>query len=61
MENKYVDFIADEHLLKCIENLHASYMKAKAKISKKKFYNNKMGASQIDFLIPSLEERERVR
>ncbi len=36
MKNKYVDFITDEHLLKCIETLYASYVKAKAKITKKK-------------------------
>lgn len=37
MKNKYVDFITDEHFLKCIENLHDSYLKAKTNISKKNF------------------------
>lgn len=26
MANTYLDFISDEHLLKCIENLHKSYV-----------------------------------
>lgn len=42
MANKYVDFITDEHLLKCIETLFESYKSAKADINKKKFYNNKI-------------------
>ena len=37
MKNKYVDFITDEHFLKCVENLHDSYLKAKTNISKKNF------------------------
>lgn len=49
MKNKYVDFVTDEHLLKCIENLHASYVKAKAKVSKKKFYNNKIDTIKLTF------------
>lgn len=49
MKNKYVNFVTDEHLLGCIENLHASYVKAKAKISKKKFYNNKIDTIKLVF------------
>ncbi len=49
MANKYVNFVSDEHLLKCIENLHASYVKAKGKISKKKFYNNKIDTIKLTF------------
>lgn len=49
MANKYVNFISDEHLLKCIENLHSSYVKAKEKISKKKFYNNKIDTIKLTF------------
>lgn len=49
MKNKYVDFITDEHLLKCIETLYASYVKAKAKITKKKFYNNKIDTIKLTF------------
>jgi hypothetical protein len=49
MANKYVNFISDEHLIKCIENLHASYLKAKEKISKKKFYNNKIDTIKLTF------------
>ncbi|TCO05417.1 Eco47II family restriction endonuclease [Natronoflexus pectinivorans] len=49
MNNKYVDFITDEHLLQCIENLYASYIKAKARISKKKFYNNKIDTIKLTF------------
>ena len=42
MANKYVDFVSDEYLLECIKKLHQSYLKAKADISKKKFYKNKI-------------------
>lgn len=49
MKNKYVDFITDEHFLKCIENLHNSYLRAKADISKKKFYNNKIDTVKLTF------------
>lgn len=49
MAHKYVDFISDEHLLKCIKNLHGSYVKAKANISKKKFYNNKIDTFKLTF------------
>lgn len=49
MKNKYVDFISDEHLLKCIANLHNSYLKAKANISKKKFYHNKIDSFKLTF------------
>ncbi|ASB47774.1 Eco47II family restriction endonuclease [Alkalitalea saponilacus] len=49
MQNKYVEFISDEHLLKCIENLYGSYLRAKAKISKKKFYNNKIDTIKLTF------------
>src|SRR5699024_3380277 len=49
MENKYVDFITDEHFLKCIENLHHSYLRAKADVSKKKFYSNKIDTIKLTF------------
>ena len=49
MKNKYLDFISDEHFLACIENLHNSYLKAKANISKKKFYNNKIDTIKLTF------------
>ena len=49
MANKYVNFISDEHLLKCIENLHKSYLKAKNKISKKSFYANKVDTIKLTF------------
>ena len=49
MKNKYVDFISDEHLLNCIENLHKSYLRAKNKISKKSFYTNKVDTIKLTF------------
>lgn len=49
MKNKYVDFISDEHLLNCVENLHKSYLKAKNKISKKSFYANKVDIIKLTF------------
>ena len=48
-KNKYVDFISDEHLLNCIENLYKSYRKAKNKISKKNFYANKVDVFKLTF------------
>ncbi len=49
MKNKYVDFIANDHFLKCIETLYCSYLKAKEKISKNKFYNNKIDTIKLTF------------
>jgi len=49
MANIYVSFISDEHLLSCIENLHKSYLKAKANVSKKKFYKNKIDTIKLTF------------
>lgn len=49
MTNKYVDFISDEHFLKCVGNLHCSYLKAKKNITKKKFYDNKIDTIKLTF------------
>lgn len=47
MTNKYLDFISDEYLLKCIANLHKSYLKAKNNVSKKSFYKNKVDTIKL--------------
>ena len=49
MENKYVVFISDEHLLRCVANLHTAYLKAKSNVSKKNFYNNKVDSIKLTF------------
>jgi hypothetical protein len=49
MKNKYVNFISDDHLLKCIDNLHQSYLKAKNNITKKNFYSNKVDIIKLTF------------
>lgn len=49
MANKYVNFISDEHLLNCIENLYKSYLRAKNNISKKSFYQNKVDTIKLTF------------
>lgn len=49
MKNKYVSFISDEHLLKCIANLHKAYLKAKNNITKKNFYTNKVDTIKLTF------------
>lgn len=49
MAHQYVDFISDEHLLNCIQNLHSSYLKAKNNISKKSFYSNKVDTIKLTF------------
>ncbi|PWI28943.1 Eco47II family restriction endonuclease [Flavobacteriaceae bacterium LYZ1037] len=49
MANNYLNYISDEHLLHCIENLYNSYQKAKANISKSKFYKNKIDTIKLTF------------
>lgn len=49
MSNKYVQFISDEYLLTCVENLHKSYLKAKNNVSKKSFYKNKVDTIKLTF------------
>jgi hypothetical protein len=49
MRNKYVDFISDEHFLKCVGNLHTAYLKAKNNITKKNFYSNKVDTIKLTF------------
>ena len=49
MKNKYVDFISDEHLIKCVANLHKDYLKAKNNITKKNFYSNKVDTIKLTF------------
>lgn len=49
MSNKYVDFVSDEHLLKCISNLHDSYLSAKKEFTKEKFYKNKVDIFKLTF------------
>lgn len=48
-KNKYVSFISDVHFLDCVSNLYCSYQKAKANISKKKFYSNKIDTIKLTF------------
>lgn len=49
MANKYLSYISDEHLLKCIGNLYNSYKKAQASITTKKFYSNKIDPVKFRF------------
>jgi hypothetical protein len=49
MENKYVNFITDEHLLNCIASLHNAYLKAKNNITKRNFYSNKVDTIKLTF------------
>lgn len=49
MANKYVDYISDEHLTKCIKNLYDSYVKAKSDVTKQKFYKNKIDTFKLTF------------
>jgi hypothetical protein len=49
MAHKHWEFISDEHLFECIGNLHNSYLKAKANVSKKKFYKNKIDTIKLTF------------
>jgi len=47
--NKYVDFVSDEHLLSCVENIYNAYARAKAKFTKSKFYSNKVDTFKLTF------------
>lgn len=49
MGNKYVNYISDEHLLNCIQNLHNSYIKATSDISIRSFYSNKIDTIKLTF------------
>ena len=49
MTNSYLNYISDEHLLRCVENLYNSYQKAKANVSKSKFYKNKIDTIKLTF------------
>jgi Eco47II restriction endonuclease len=49
MNNKYVNFISDEHLLWCVGNLYKAYAKAKSNVSKKNFYSNKVDTIKLTF------------
>ncbi len=49
MENKYVSFISDEHLINCIANLYKAYSKAKSNVTKKSFYSNKVDTIKLTF------------
>lgn len=49
MRNKYVNFVSDAHLLKCVETLYQTYVKAKNDINKKKFYKNKIDTIKLTF------------
>lgn len=48
-KNKYVDFVEDEHFIKCIHNLHQAYIDAKRNFTKKKFYKNKVDTIKLTF------------
>jgi hypothetical protein len=49
MANKYVNFISDQHLLNCINNLYKAYLRAKNNITKKSFYSNKVDTIKLTF------------
>lgn len=63
MANTFVDFISDEHLIKCISNLHQAYQKAKNNVSKDSFYRNKIDVFKMlfDKAFHDLKEEELVK
>jgi hypothetical protein len=63
MSKKYLDYITDEHLLKCIENMYFSYLKAKARITKQEFYSNKIDTFKLTFdaKFNGVTEKELIR
>ena len=48
MTNKYLSFVNDDHLLKCISNLHGAYVRAKSNIGRKEFYKNKIDIIKLN-------------
>ncbi len=63
MANQYLKYISDEHLFWCIENLYQSYTKAKANITKDKFYKNKIDTFKLifDSKFNNLDERTLIK
>lgn len=49
MPNTYLSYISDEHFIKCIHNLHSSYLRAKNNVSKRDFYKNKVDTIKLTF------------
>lgn len=49
MKHKYVNFVSDQHLLNCISDLHSAYLRAKANVTKTKFYKNKIDVFKLSF------------
>jgi translation elongation factor EF-G len=49
MENRYVSFVSDAHVLACIGTLHKAYLKAKNNVTKKNFYANKVDTIKLTF------------
>ena len=49
LKNKYVEFVSDTHLLKCISNLYQSYVEAKKGFTKDKFFQNKVDTFKLTF------------
>ena len=45
----YLNFISDEHFLKCISNLHDAYVRAKNNVTKENFYSNKVDTIKLTF------------
>lgn len=56
MSNKYVDFISDEHFLKCVDYVFTVYEKQKEEVSEKKFYKNKVDPIRFTFDVNFLKE-----
>jgi hypothetical protein len=49
MNNNYLSFVSDNHLMTCISGLHKSYLKAKKNITKSSFYSNKVDTIKLTF------------
>lgn len=47
--NNYLNYISDDHLLMCVQNLHKKYEESKKEISQKKFYRNKIDIFKMTF------------
>src|SRR5690606_11484059 len=62
-KNKYVDFVSDEHLLKCVSNLYQAYVSAKRDFTKSKFYINKVDTFKMTFdsKFNALSEEELIK
>ncbi|MFC0237083.1 Eco47II family restriction endonuclease [Fictibacillus phosphorivorans] len=61
-KNKYVDFISDQHFMKCVGDLFKAYENTKNEYTEKQFYKNKIDPIKLtfDMKFNNLTEKEMI-